>query len=64
MVNIDVRLDDKVLKEAKKAQEKYGEKVMQRAERDAAKKAKTALQKEYLQLLLRGRKRSFPTVLF
>lgn len=46
MVNIDVRLDDKVLKEAKKAQEKYGEKVMQRAERDAAKKAKTALQKE------------------
>ena len=46
MVNIDVRLDDKVLKEAKKAQEKYGEKVMQRAERDAAKKAKTALHKE------------------
>lgn len=49
MVNVDVRLDDKVLKEAKKAQERYGEKFVNRARRDAAKKAKTALQKEIYQ---------------
>lgn len=46
MVKIDVKLDDRVLREMKKAQEKYGEKVVQRAERDAAKKARTAMKRE------------------
>lgn len=46
MVEIDVKLDDRALKEMRKAQEKYGEKVVQRAKRDAVKKAKTTLQRE------------------
>lgn len=46
MVEIDVKLDDRVLKEMKQAQKKYGEKVVQRAERDAAKKARTAMKRE------------------
>ena len=46
MVDIDVKLDDRAFKEMKKAQKKYGEKVIKRAKRDAARKARTALQKE------------------
>lgn len=49
MVKIDVKLDDRALREMKKAQEKYGEKVVQRAERDAAKKARTAMKEAILE---------------